>query len=57
MKGLLTACIAVGALWVVDVQMDDGRYSAVVQNAIMSVFPKIRPLRLRRTTTPRDRSA
>jgi hypothetical protein len=40
MKGLLTACIAAGVLWAVDVRMNDGRYSAVVEKAIISVLPR-----------------
>jgi hypothetical protein len=39
MKGFIAACIAVSILWGVDVEMNDGRYSAVVKNAITSILP------------------
>jgi hypothetical protein len=31
MKQVLAACIAIAVLWVVDVEFNDGRYSAVVK--------------------------
>jgi hypothetical protein len=40
MRAIVAACIAVGVLWAVDVEMNGGRYSAVVQKAIMSVLPR-----------------
>ena len=40
MKGFIAACIAVGILWGVDVEVNDGRYSAVVKNAITSILPR-----------------
>jgi hypothetical protein len=40
MKGLIAACIAVGILWGVDVEVNDGRYSAVVKNAVTSILPR-----------------
>jgi hypothetical protein len=40
MKGLLAACIAVGVLWVVDAEMNGGRYGTVVKKAVTSVFPR-----------------
>jgi hypothetical protein len=40
MKAFIAACIAAGALWAVDVRMNDGRYSTVIENAVIAVFPK-----------------
>jgi hypothetical protein len=39
MKGIIAACIAVGVLWIVDVQLNSGRYSDVVKKAAKSVLP------------------
>ena len=39
-EGLVAACIATGILWGVDVKLNDGRYSAVVQNVVVSAIPK-----------------
>ena len=40
MKAFVAACIATGILWGVDVKLNDGRYSAVVQNAVVHAIPK-----------------
>jgi hypothetical protein len=40
MKGFIAACIAVGVLWVVDAEMNDGRYGNVVKKAVTSVLPR-----------------
>lgn len=40
MRAIVAACVAVGVLWALDVEMNGGRYSAVVQKAIMSVLPR-----------------
>jgi hypothetical protein len=40
MKGFIAACIAVGILWGVDVEVNDGRYSAVVKQVITSILPR-----------------
>jgi hypothetical protein len=40
MKAFVAACIAAGILWSVDVKLNDGRYSAVVQNVVVSAIPK-----------------
>ena len=39
MKGILAACIAVSVLWIVDVQLNSGRYSGVVIRAAKSILP------------------
>ena len=39
MKGFIAACIAVGVLWVVDAEMNDGRYGDVVKKAVTRVLP------------------
>jgi hypothetical protein len=33
MKQILAACVAIAVLWVIDVEFNNGRYSAVVQRA------------------------
>ena len=38
-KGFVAVCIAIGLLWGVDAKMNDGRYSAVLQNVIVGVLP------------------
>jgi hypothetical protein len=40
MKAFVAACISAGVLWAVDVQMNGGRYSAVVKEVIKSVLPR-----------------
>jgi hypothetical protein len=40
MKAFVAACIAAGILWGVDVKLNDGRYSAVVQNVVVGALPK-----------------
>ena len=40
MKGIIAACIAVGVLWVVDVELNGSRYSDVVKKAVTSVLPR-----------------
>ena len=40
MRAFIAACIAVGILWGVDVEVNDGRYSAVVKQAITSILPR-----------------
>ena len=40
MKAFVAACIAVGVLWAVDVEMKGGRHSDVVKKAIVSVLPR-----------------
>jgi hypothetical protein len=40
MKGIIAACIAVGVLWVVDAEMNAGRYGDVVKKAVTGVFPR-----------------
>jgi hypothetical protein len=38
MKGIIAAIIAIGALWVADIELNDGRYSTVANRAIMSLI-------------------
>jgi hypothetical protein len=40
MRAIVAACIAVGVLWAVDVEMNGGRYSDVVKKAVVSVLPR-----------------
>jgi hypothetical protein len=40
MKGFIAACIAVGVLWVVDVELNGSRYSDVVKTAAKSILPR-----------------
>ena len=40
MKAFIAACIAVGVLWALDVEMNGGRYSDVVKKAVVSVLPR-----------------
>ena len=40
MKAFVAACIAAGILWGVDVKLNDGRYSVVVQNVVVGALPK-----------------
>ncbi len=40
MKGFIAAFIAIGVLWLVDVQLNDGRYGDVVKKAVTSVLPR-----------------
>jgi len=40
MKGFIAACIAVAVLWVVDAEMNGGRYSDVIKKAVMGVLPR-----------------
>jgi hypothetical protein len=39
MRTIVAACIAVGVLWAVDVEMNGSRYSDVVKKVVVSVFP------------------
>jgi rhamnogalacturonyl hydrolase YesR len=38
MRAFIAACIAIGILWAVDVQFNDGRYSNIVQRALKSML-------------------
>jgi hypothetical protein len=40
MKAFVAAGLAAGILWGADVKLNDGRYSAVVQNVVVSALPK-----------------
>ena len=40
MKACVAACIAAGILWGVDVKLNDGRFSAVVQNVVVNSIPR-----------------
>jgi hypothetical protein len=40
MKQILAACVAIAALWVVDVEFNNGRYSQVVRQAIKYVIAR-----------------
>lgn len=37
MKGVIVAFIAIGALWVADVVLNDGRYSDVVERGLFTL--------------------
>jgi hypothetical protein len=38
MKGFVAIGVAIGLLWLADVQFNDGRYSNVVESAITSLI-------------------
>ena len=40
MKGIVAIGVAVGVLWLADIQLNDGRYSQVVERAFMSLIGK-----------------
>jgi hypothetical protein len=40
MKQILATCIAIAILWVLDVEFNDGRYSAVVKQAFNSMIAR-----------------
>ena len=40
MKAFIAAFIAVGVLWFMDVELNDGRYSDVVKKAVIGFLPK-----------------
>jgi hypothetical protein len=40
MKGIIAACIAIGVLWIVDVELNDGRYGEVITKAAKSILPR-----------------
>ena len=40
MKAIVAACIAAGILWGVEVKLNDGRFSAVVQNVVVNSIPR-----------------
>ena len=40
MKGFIAACIAVGVLWVADVELNNGRYGDVVKKVVTKVLPR-----------------
>jgi hypothetical protein len=40
MKALIAACIATAILWLIDVEFNGGRYSAVVKGAVKSALSR-----------------
>jgi hypothetical protein len=40
MKGIIAIGVAVALLWLADIQFNDGRYSNVVESAIVSLIGK-----------------
>ena len=40
MKQILAACVTIAALWVIDVEFNNGRYSEVVQRAFKYVLAR-----------------
>ena len=40
MKAIIAACIAVSVLWIVDVELNGGRYGDVVWKAAKSILPR-----------------
>jgi hypothetical protein len=45
MKAFIAACMAIGILWALDVEMNGGRYSDVVKMAVVNVLPSSGPLK------------
>jgi hypothetical protein len=40
MKGIVAICIAVAALWLADIELNDGRYSDATGRAMVSLVKK-----------------
>jgi hypothetical protein len=40
MKAFFAACVAVGVLWVIDIEFNKGRYSDVVQRSLRTLLPR-----------------
>jgi hypothetical protein len=40
MKQILAACVAIAVLWVIDIEFNNGRYSAVVQRTFKYILTK-----------------
>ena len=40
MKQFLAACVAIAVLWAIDVEFNDGRYSAIVKRAFESIVSR-----------------
>jgi hypothetical protein len=40
MKAFIAACVAIGILWGIDVEFNNGRYTDIVQRAVKSVLPR-----------------
>ena len=38
MRAFLAACIAIGVLWLLDAEMNDGKYSAVIQRTVKAIL-------------------
>jgi|HubBroStandDraft_5_1064220.scaffolds.fasta_scaffold2078668_1 hypothetical protein len=40
MRAIGAACVAVGVLWLTDALLNDGRYSKIIEGAIMTLIGK-----------------
>ncbi len=40
MKAFLAACVAIGILWGIDTEFNNGRYADVVMRAVKSALPR-----------------
>jgi hypothetical protein len=40
MKAFFAACVAIGILWVIDIEFNNGRYSDVATRALRSMLPR-----------------
>jgi hypothetical protein len=40
MKAFLAACVAIGILWGIDIEFNNGRYTDVVKRVAKSVLPR-----------------
>jgi len=40
MKQILAACVAIAALWVIDIEFNNGRYSEVVQRTFKYILAR-----------------
>jgi hypothetical protein len=40
MKAIVAACVAIGILWVVDVEFNKGHYTGAVQRALKSILSR-----------------
>jgi hypothetical protein len=40
MRQFIAACVAIGVLWAIDVEFNNGRYSELIKSAVKSVWQR-----------------
>ena len=40
MKAFIATCVAIGVLWVIDIELNHGRYSDGAKRAVRSMLPR-----------------